>query len=162
MVENNSNFGANACIIFSFNKFAFALSSASGKTIDTLQKLDTETGAIEETKLRTLAKNSASKLPELRNNFAWFTTATFEESEDGDQSGGDGEPTREVKLNLFMHGGSVMNAKTKKKKFLNDFYHLDVAEGLFRKFFLFDAAKGREGHTMARIENEVYLYGGKG
>lgn len=61
-----------------------------------------------------------------------------------------------------MHGGSIMNTKTKKKKFLNDFYHLDVAEGLFRKFFLFDAAKARSCHSMVRIQNEVFLYGGQG
>ena len=61
-----------------------------------------------------------------------------------------------------MHGGSVLNAKTKKKKFLSDFYHLDVEEGLFRKFFLFDAAKGRAGHSMTLINSEVYLFGGQG
>ena len=55
-----------------------------------------------------------------------------------------------------------MNAKTKKKKLLNDFYQLDVEEGLFRKFFLFDAAKARDGHSMVRVRNEVFLYGGMG
>ena len=61
-----SEFGTNACAIFSREGFTYALSSISGKTIDTMHKLDTETGTIEEVKLRTLAKNSASKLPELR------------------------------------------------------------------------------------------------
>lgn len=61
-----------------------------------------------------------------------------------------------------MHGGSIENAKTKKKKYCNDFYHLDVKEGLFRKFFLFDAAKARAGHSMVKIRDEVFLYGGLG
>ena len=61
-----------------------------------------------------------------------------------------------------MHGGSIENAKTKKKKYLNDFFHLDVKEGLFRKFFLFDAAKARSNHSMTRVGAEVYMYGGTG
>ena len=59
-----------------------------------------------------------------------------------------------------MHGGSILNTKTNTKKYLNDFFHLDVTEGLFRKFFLFDAAKARANHSIARINNEVFLYGG--
>lgn len=61
-----------------------------------------------------------------------------------------------------MHGGCVENAKTKKKKYLNDFFHLNVNEGLFRKFFLFESAKARAGHAMTRIGHEVYLHGGQG
>ena len=61
-----------------------------------------------------------------------------------------------------MHGGSILNTKTNTKKFLNDFFHLDVNEGLFRKFFLFDAAKARANHSMTLIKNEVFLYGGQG
>ena len=61
-----------------------------------------------------------------------------------------------------MHGGCVTNAKTQKKKYLADFYHLDVDSGLFRKFFLFDAAKGRANHSMARLGSEVFLCAGQG
>ena len=49
-----------------------------------MHRLDTENGTVEEVQLRTLAKNSASKLPELRQDFAWFTTATIA-SYGGDQ-----------------------------------------------------------------------------
>lgn len=108
--------------------------------------MNTESGEVTETKLRTLAKNSASKLPELRLDFAWFIT-----------SSGDSD-----RISFFMHGGAIENAKTKKKKYLNDFFHLDVRDGLFRKFFLFDAAKARACHSMTRIGSEVYLYGGQG
>ena len=166
------------------------MSSKSNKTIDTLSRLDTENGTIEEVQLRTLAKNSASKLPELREDFAWFTTTVAvgggvnesmlsgsneggnnnsapvmrEESKRGSISSSqyDTSVATEASLSFFMHGGSITNAKTKKKKYLNDFYHLDVAQGLFRKFFLFDAAKGRARHSMARVQNEVFLFGGEG
>ena len=115
---------------------------------------ETESGAISEIQLHTLAKNSASKLPELRQDFAWFTKEAVR-NEESKEEGTTG-------LGFFMHGGSILNVKTKKKKFLNDFYHLDVESGLFRKFFLFDAAKGRACHSMACIQNEVFLYGGEG
>lgn len=36
--------------------------------------MDTETREVTEIKLRTLAKNSASKLPEVRQEFAWFAS----------------------------------------------------------------------------------------
>jgi len=32
---------------------------------------------------------------------------------------------------------------------------------VWRKFFLMDAPKAREGHALAKINKEVYLYGGK-
>ena len=76
-MEETFNFGEEACAIFALGNFTYALSSKSKKTIDTLYKLDTETGSIEEIELRTLAKNSASKLPEVRQDFAWFTTVTM-------------------------------------------------------------------------------------
>ena len=107
--------------------------------------MDNESGEVTELRLRTLAKNSASKLPEIRKDFAWFVSVSDDSN-----------------VSFFMHGGCVENAKTKKKKFLNDFYHLDVSDGLFRKFFLFDAAKARSNHAMARLGNEVFLYGGQG
>ena len=112
--------------------------------------MDTETREVTEVKLRTLAKNSASKLPEIRQDFAWFASV--------ENSGTDEEPN----VSFFLHGGAVENIKTKKKKFLNDFFHLNVNEGLFRKFFLFESAKARAGHSMTRIGHEVYLYGGQG
>ena len=56
----------------------------------------------------------------------------------------------EVRLSLYLHGGSVA---IKKKKYLSDFYHLDVQNGLWRKFFLFDSAKGRDQHSMAKVDN---------
>ena len=115
--------------------------------------MNTESGEVTETKLRTLAKNSASKLPEVRQDFAWFTTAasTSEDTMDDNQ---------QEEVSFFMHGGAIENAKTKKKKYLNDFFHLDVKEGLFRKFFLFEAAKARANHSITRIGTEVFLYGG--
>ena len=45
---------------------------------------------------------------------------------------------------------------------MDDFYHLNVNEGLFRKFYLFEKAKMRACHSMARIGQEVFLYGGQG
>ena len=57
----------------------------------------------------------------------------------------------------------VIDKKTyDESPFLNDFFHLNVNEGLFRKFFLFESAKARAGHSMTRIGHEVYLYGGQG
>ena len=53
-----------------------------------------------------------------------------------------------------------MTPKGKKTKYLSDFYHLDVKNGLWRKFFLFDSAKGRDKHSIAKVGNQIYLYGG--
>ena len=52
--------------------------------------------------------------------------------------------------------------KSKKKKYLSDFYHLDVHSGIWRKFFLFDSAKAREGHSMVKLDNLIFLSGGFG
>ena len=112
-------------------------------------------------KLRTLAKNSASKLPELRQDFAWFIRTTPALTDTSDQNTMEGTDI-DLNVSFFMHGGSIENAKTNKKKYLNDFYHLDVRQGLFRKFFLFDAAKARACHSIVQFQNEVYLIGGQG
>ena len=88
-------FGVNAIAIFSHGSFTFALNSVSKKKIDTLQRLEAASGVVEEVKLHTLAKNSASKLPDLRQDFAWFTTATQDENGNQEQ------------ISFFMHGGSI-------------------------------------------------------
>ena len=65
-----------AICLFTHGVYTYALTSTSGKTIETLWTYDTETGQQTETKLRTLGKNVASKLPEVREDFAWFTIAS--------------------------------------------------------------------------------------
>ena len=97
--------------------------------------------------LASLGKNS-KKCPEVRDNFAWHVS---EEQVDEQQS----------KLSLFIHGGST-TLKSKKKKYFSDFFHLDVNSGIWRKFFLFDSAKARESHAMAKVDNLIYMCGGLG
>ena len=65
---------------------------------------------------------------------------------------------------VYIHGGSKYNQRTKKKTFCNDFYHINTETGLVRKFFLFDAAKGRASHSIVKASHEevIYLYGGQG
>ena len=65
-----------AICLFAHGVNTYALTSTSGKTIETLWTYDTQTGHQTETKLRTLGKISASKLPEVREDFAWFSTAS--------------------------------------------------------------------------------------
>lgn len=65
----------SAYVVFTHGLTTYALSSLSGKTLDTLWALDTQTGQENKIQLRTLAKNSASKLPEVRTNFAWFVSS---------------------------------------------------------------------------------------
>ena len=64
--EKFSKFSEGAFALFNCGSFTYALTSESKKSFDTLYRLDTESGTINEIKLRTLAKNSASKLPEIR------------------------------------------------------------------------------------------------
>jgi hypothetical protein len=47
-----------------------------------------------------------------------------------------------------------------KSKYLNDFLFMDSAAGLWRKVFLLDAPKAREFHSLVKLNNDLYLYGG--
>lgn len=100
MQEEIGTFGESACVVFALGNCTFALSSKSGKTIDTMQRLDNESGVVDEIPLRTLAKNSASKLPELREDFAWFTTVGILSLNDSVASSADGvkEEAKQVGL----------------------------------------------------------------
>ena len=78
----------------------------------------------------------SGKLPDARSNFAYAV------SDNG----------------VILHGGhSVVKGKT---KYHNDFLFLDTTTQQWRKVFLLDAPKARELHALARINNDLYLYGG--
>ena len=44
---------------------------------------------------------------------------------------------------IYIHGGYSINPRTKKKTFSHDLHYINTETGLVRKFFLFDAGKGR-------------------
>lgn len=68
--------------------------------------------------------------------------------------------TQSFENGLLLHGGQ--SSVKGKPKLHNDFLFLDLSTCQWRKVFLLDLPKAREGHAMAKLNNDLYLYGGKG
>ncbi len=62
--------------------------------------------------------------------------------------------------NFFLHGGQLINQSDKKNKSQSDLYLLNVESLTWKRFFVFDQPTARDQHTLTKINNEYYIYGG--
>jgi len=61
---------------------------------------------------------------------------------------------------LLIHGGALINVGDKKVKSQADTFMFDVETGIWKKFFVLEQPSAREQHTITKIGNLYYLYGG--
>ncbi len=61
---------------------------------------------------------------------------------------------------LFIHGGAVINPGDKKVKSQADTFMFDVESCLWKKLFVLEQPSAREQHTLTKVGNLYYLFGG--
>ena len=93
-------------------------------------------------------KVGKGKTPALRNFFAWHYECK--------------QQYALIKLDprLLIHGGAVINPGDKKVKSQPDTFLFDVEQCLWKKFFVLEQPSAREQHTLTKVGNLYYLFGG--
>jgi hypothetical protein len=88
---------------------------------------------VEETALQTLTDTGSSKLIEVRNDYAYLVDYQLVKKRRIDSGASDSGMTEEFPEiehlkwpSIYLHGGVTVNGRTKKEKFMNDFYHVNT------------------------------------
>lgn len=93
-------------------------------------------------------KVGKGKTPALRNFFAWHYECKYQYG------------LINLDPRLLIHGGAVINPGDKKVKSQPDTFLFDVDQCLWKKFFVLEQPSAREQHTLTKVGNLYYLFGG--
>eukprot|EP00347_Sterkiella_histriomuscorum_P002523 403367825 len=61
---------------------------------------------------------------------------------------------------LFIHGGQMINQSDKKNKSQADLFLFQTDTQTWKRFFVFDQPTARDQHSLTKIGNNFYVYGG--